>query len=75
MSAPPLGACRVCGGSRVSPIFEPHGNYLLRLVKTVPCAECCCERCGEPTDTPPECRDCAERADVSAAKAWREGRQ
>jgi hypothetical protein len=38
-----------------------------KYFELVACSACCCEICGQPTDTPPECLSCAAR-DEAAAK-------
>lgn len=51
--------CGSCGGTR-----RRGGNN--PWVYGGPCPACCCLVCGQPTDTPPECGDCFQRADDAA---------
>lgn len=55
--------CPRCDGTRSGP---------LRWTKTGwgcdPCPACCCAVCGQATDTPPECQDCAIREDAAAVR-------
>lgn len=55
--------CKVCDGARVMQWESgEHGTGFL------PCVGCCCEICGMPTQTPPECGRCAIRADTTARR-------
>ena len=56
-------ACERCEGSRAEGMRWVGGKYF----ELVACSACCCEICGQPTDTPPECLSCAAR-DEAAAK-------
>jgi hypothetical protein len=49
-------ACTACGGARVVP--DPVAERCGYGPRPRPCPACCCEVCGQPTDTPPECEDC-----------------
>lgn len=61
--APP-NPCPRCAGSRVDSLSWGGGATW----RPNPCTACCCQVCGQPTDTPPECQDCAIRADAAAVR-------
>jgi hypothetical protein len=46
-------ACPVCEGERA--ICDGTGMFW------EPCFNCCCDVCGDTTETAPLCRDCDER--------------
>ena len=67
MTVPEPSVCATCDGERVvaEDCLKPECRSC--PTATLPCPDCCCEVCGKPTDTPPECRDCAV-AEETAAK-------
>ena len=57
MTAPAPTVCRFCGGEETMPVIEMRGN-VVEVAKVLPCPFCCCDICGQPTDTPPVCARC-----------------
>lgn len=69
-TVPAPTVCPRCDGSRTEALIWTGRGW-----RDVRCGDCCCEVCGDPTDTPPLCeRHQREQDDLEAAKAWREGR-
>ena len=58
VTVPAPSVCPTCKGDGV---LLGHVGALMQSER--PCPRCSCEFCGQPTDTPPECRDCAVRED------------
>ena len=58
---PEPSVCATCHGDRVVP--DGVADRLGLGPMTYPCPACCCEVCGKPTDTPPECFRCARIAE------------
>ena len=67
--------CPTCeGNEEVGSLVRDHDGAVIEIL-FLPCPDCCCEVCGEPTPTPPLCETHQrENDDAAATKAWREGR-
>lgn len=63
-SVTPPAACPTCDGSRVASLVWAGGNAW----RPTPCPACCCEICGQPTDTPPVCLSCDADEDAAAVR-------
>lgn len=65
-TVPEPSVCEACDGSRLEAIsvIVPgrYGREIREELTGRPCPDCCCEVCGQPTETPPICRDCEERS-------------